>query len=281
MPTTSGPPPGIPVLCGSLSRFASPLGRVMHEAAYRALGLDYRYQPFEITDVAGALTGMRALGIRGCGVSMPFKLEVMAHLDAVDPLAARIGAVNTIVNDAGRLSGYNTDAWGARAAFEEARSLEGTRVLLLGAGGAARAVAFAFAEAGALLTIANRDVERARELSLAVGAEGGGGLTLAEDLAGYDALVNASSVGMTNVDESSPVGSDALRPELTVMDIVYKPARTALVKSAEAAGCRVVHGGRMLLHQATRQFELYTGRPAPLEVMDRELRVVLGEAPAR
>src|SRR6478735_2856444 len=118
MPSTSGPPAGIPVLCGSLSRFASPLGRRMHEAAYRALGLDYRYQPFEITDVRGALTGMRALGIRGCGVSMPFKLEVIEHLDAVDPLAARIGAVNTIVNEDSWLTGYNTDAWGARAAFE-------------------------------------------------------------------------------------------------------------------------------------------------------------------
>ncbi len=249
----------------------------MHEAAYRELGLDYRYQPFEISDVASALIGMRALGIRGCGVSMPFKLEVIEHLDAVDPLAQRIGAVNTIVNEEGRLTGYNTDAWGARAAFEEVRSLASARVLLLGAGGAARAVAFAFVEAGAKLTIANRGVERARVRALAVNAEDGGGLELLAELGRYDAVVNASSAGMANVDEASPVHVDLLRPDLLVMDIVYKPTTTRLVADALARGCRTVHGGRMLLHQATRQFELYTGRPAPLEVMDRELRKALGE----
>ncbi len=279
MPSPAASHPQIPVLCGSLSRFASPLGRVMHEAAYRALGLDYRYQPFEISDVASALIGMRALGIRGCGVSMPFKLEVIEHLDAVDPLAQRIGAVNTVVNDEGRLTGYNTDAWGARAAFEEVRSLASARVLLLGAGGAARAVAFAFVEAGAHLTIANRGVERARELALAVNAEDGGGLELLAELGRYDAVVNASSAGMANVDEASPVPVDLLRPGLLVMDIVYKPTTTRLVADALARGCRTVHGGRMLLHQATRQFELYTGRSAPLEVMDGELRKALDEPP--
>lgn len=278
MTTTSRSQSGIPVLCGSLSRFPSPLGRVMHEAAYRALGLDYRYQPFEIHDVRAALDAMRALGIRGCGVSMPFKLAVLEHLDDVDPLAAQIGAVNTVVNQAGRLTGYNTDAWGARAAFEEERPLEGARVLLLGAGGAARAVAFAFREAGARLTIVNRSATKARELARAVGAEHSSDLSLVGELGDYDAVVNASSVGMTDVDPSSPVPARALRSGLLVQDIVYKPTRTTLVRDALSAGCPVVHGGRMLLHQATRQFELYTGETAPRDVMDRELRRALGEA---
>jgi shikimate dehydrogenase len=248
----------------------------MHEAAYRALGLHYRYQPFAVEDVRGALVGMRALGIRGCGVSMPFKLEVLEHLDAVDPLARRIGAVNTVVNEGTRLVGYNTDAWGARRAFEEVRPLPGCRILLLGAGGAARAVAFAFAEAGAELTLANRDEPRAEALAAEVGARAAGGLALSAELEGFDAVVNASSRGMADVDPTSPIAPTGLRQDLIVMDIVYKPVATELVRLALAQGCRVVHGGRMLLHQATRQFELYTGCAAPVEVMDRQLSQIVG-----
>lgn len=269
--------PPVPVLCGSLSRYPVGLGRAMHEAAYRALDLDYRYQPFRVEDIGAAAAALRALGIRGAGVSMPFKLEILEHLDAVDPLARRIGAVNTVVNDAGKLTGYNTDAWGARRAFEEVESLAGRRVLLLGAGGAARAVGFAFAEAGALVGIANRDRARAEALAEELGATEAGGLELVEQLGRFEAVVNASSRGMQDVDPSSPVPAELLRPDLVVMDIVYKPVKTQLVELAEARGSRTIHGGRMLLHQATRQFELYTGRAAPREVMDAELRRALGE----
>lgn len=251
----------------------------MHEAAYRAVGIDYRYQPFQVEDIGAALTAMRTLGIRGCGISMPFKLEVLEHLDAVDPLARRIGAVNTVVNDGGVLTGYNTDAWGARQAIEEVRALSGSRILLLGAGGAARAVAFAFVEAGAVLAIANRDGGRARALADEVGAREAGDLSLVDELGRFDALVNASSRGMTDVDPSSPVAPARLRQDLIVMDLVYKPVATELTRCATERGAVVIHGGRMLLHQATRQFELYTGIPAPRDVMDRELRRALGELP--
>lgn len=270
----------MPILCGSLSRFAVGLGRAMHEAAYRALDLDYRYQPFQIDDVGRAIEAVRTLGIRGCGISMPFKLDVMAHLDAIDPLARRIGAVNTVVNEGGHLTGHNTDAWGARRAFEEVRALPGCRVLLLGAGGAARAVAFAFAEAGARLVLANRERSRAEALGREVGAEEAGGLELARALQGFDAVVNASSRGMQDVDPSSPIETTLLRSDLVVMDIVYKPIHSALIRAAEERRCPTVHGGRMLLHQATRQFELYTGRPAPLAVMEAELNRALGSPSA-
>lgn len=277
--SSAAPAPGfgVPVLCGSFSRYPVGLGRAMHEAGYGALGLDYRYQPFQVEDIGAAIGAMRALGIRGCGISMPFKLEVMAHLDEVDPMARRIGAVNTVVNEGGRLTGYNTDAWGAQRAFEEVRPLRGARVLLLGAGGAARAVAFAFAAAGAELTLANRDPGRAEALAGEIGAHADGDPSSIEDLGAFDAIVNASSRGMTDVDPTSPVVPSRLRQDLVVMDIVYKPIRTELVRAALARSCRVVHGGRMLLHQATRQFELYTNRSAPLEQMDRELRRALGE----
>lgn len=268
MPTT---------LCGSLSRHPVSLGAVMHRAGYAALGLDYVYVPFAVHDLEGALTGMRSLGIRGFGVSMPFKLAVIPLLDRLDEAAERIGAVNTIVNDDGILTGYNTDAWGAARALEEVMAIAGARVVLIGAGGAARAVAYGLVAGGAELRIANRTARKAEALAAElatrfprakVSAGGLGGLELGD----AGALINASSAGMAEYGEQSPVPESALSPGLVVMDIVYKPLRTRLLALAEAQGARVVHGGRMLLHQACRQFELYTGHPAPVDAMDRALQ---------
>jgi shikimate dehydrogenase len=270
------------VLCGSLSLHPVSLGAAMHRAAYRVLGLDFAYVPFKVSELGGALTGMRALGIRGFGVSMPYKLDVMPLLDALEPLAERIGAVNTIVNDDGRLTGYNTDAAGARRALEEVCPLSGTRITVLGAGGAARAVAFAFADAGARVHLANRTQERARELAEAIGRATGAELTssaLSAEPPPAEVLVNASSAGMEGVSLASPLlgpHSEAwLAAPRVVMDIVYKPIGTALLAEAERRGKATIHGGRMLLHQAAEQFELYTGHPAPLAAMDEALRETL------
>lgn len=247
----------------------------MHLAGYRALGLDFTYVPFAVTDLEGATRGMRALGIRGLGVSMPYKQAIIPLLDALDPVAARIGAVNTIVNDDGRLTGYNTDWIGAVRALEEARPLAGARVLVLGAGGAARAIAFGLAERGAAVTIANRDVEKARQLAAAVGGRATAldGGALSPD---HDVLVNATSLGMADVDPRSPIPEDAIRGDLLVMDIVYKPMLTELVSAARRRGATAIHGGRMLLHQAAEQLRLYTGREPPLAAMDDALRAQLG-----
>lgn len=256
-------------------------------AGYRSLGLNYFYMPFQLVpeQLPGALVGMRALGIRGFGVSMPFKLLVMEHLDRLDPLAEQIGAVNTVVNDGGTLTGYNTDAWGAVEALREALPVAGARVLVLGAGGAARAVVFGLVHAGAIVHVCNRTPEKAEELAAHVGAgaRSAGGLEALEDVEAYDAVLNASSLGMAQgspeanePNASSPLPRSALRPGLVVMDIVYKPIRTRLLAEAEAAGATTVHGGRMLLHQACRQFELYTGQPAPRDAMDQALRGQLG-----
>ncbi len=261
-------------LCGSLSLHPSPLGASMHNAGYRALGLPFTYVPFAVRDLPGAIGGLRALGIRGAGVSFPYKQEVMTLLDAIDPLASRIGAVNTVVNDAGRLTGHNTDWVGAVRALEEVTSVAGARVLLLGAGGAGRAIAYGLSESGARVTIANRDVAKAEALARAVGGEARG-LGETERVGEYDVLVNATAVGMADVDARSPVPHGAIRSGLFVMDIVYKPLETALLASARARGARVVHGGRMLLHQAARQFELYTGRDAPLEAMNAALSAAI------
>ena len=264
-PTSSG----TLTLCGSISHHPGPLGSRLHRAGYEALGLPFTYVPFRVTDLAAAISGMRALGIRGFGVSMPFKLEVIKYLDAVDPLAQRIGAVNTIVNDAGRLTGYNADADGAAEALAEATEIAGRKVLLVGAGGGARAIAHALTGRGAQLHIVNRSRAAAEQLAAAVGGTAGD-LGELRTLDRFDVLVHATPLGMAD-QPGMIVAEEAISPALVVMDIVYKPVRTALIEAATRRGARTVHGGRMLLHQAFRQFELYTGQPAPRAAMEQAL----------
>jgi shikimate dehydrogenase len=246
----------------------------MHEAGYRALGLPFTYVPFEVRDLDGAIAGMRGLGIRGLGVSQPFKQAVIPLLDALDPVAERIGAVNTIVNTNGTLVGHNTDWIGATRALEVVRPLDGARVLLLGAGGAARAIAFGLAAKNALTTIANRDARRGEALAAASGAGVLPWEARRELAASFDIIVNATTVGQLDTSPNeSPLGVGAipLRAGAIVMDIVYKPLHTPLLAAAREAGASVVHGGKMLLYQAGEQFRLYTGHPAPLEAMQAAL----------
>jgi shikimate dehydrogenase len=264
------------VLCGSLSLHPVSLGAAMHRAGYAALGLDYAYVPFRCTDLAGALAGMRALGIRGFGVSMPFKRAILPWLDRMDPLSARIDAVNTVVNEDGVLTGHNTDAVGAVRALQEAMEVAGRRICVIGAGGAARAAAFGLADAGARLHLVNRTPQKAAELASTLGRASATSAGLDDlSLADFDALVNASSAGMAEYGAPSPVDPAELRPDLVVMDIVYKPMQTELLQAAASAGASTIHGGRMLLHQACRQFELYTGRAAPLAAMDAALQAAI------
>jgi shikimate dehydrogenase len=253
----------------------------MHRAAYEALGLPFVYVPFavESKDLPGAVAGMRALGIRGFGVSMPFKLEVVALCDVVDPLAQKIGAANTLVNDDGRVTAHNTDAEGAARALEEVvTTLEGATCLVLGAGGAARAVAHGLAARGASVTLANRTDARAIALAKELGEKATAIPWADRGATGADIVVNASSGGMDVGEETprSPLDSAGIRPGSVVMDIVYKPIETELVRAARARGATAIHGGRMLLHQAARQVELYTGRAAPLAAMDEAIRRAIG-----
>lgn len=253
----------------------------MHRAAYEALGLSFAYVPFavESRDLPGALTGMRALGIRGFGVSMPFKLEVLDLADAIDPLAKKIGAANTLVNDDGFVTAHNTDAEGAARALEELMTtLRGARCLVLGAGGAARAVAHGLASRGAIVMLANRTDSRASDLAKEVSGEATAIAWSERGDAHADVVVNASSGGMDTGGgaPASPFEEAWIRKDLVVMDIVYKPTETALVLAARRRGARTIHGGRMLLHQAARQFELYTDRPAPLAAMNAAIRRATG-----
>jgi shikimate dehydrogenase len=262
-------PHSIPSLCGSLAGQPFTFNVKVHNAAYRALGVDYTFVSFGVEDAGGAVSAMRTLGIRGLNVTMPHKQAVIAHLDALDETAREIGAVNTIDNRDGYLTGYNTDCAGAVRALEEVTSLQGRRIALLGAGGAARAIAWGVQRAGARVTVFNRTASRGQELARAFGLAFGGDLS-DFDPAAFDGVVNATAAGFRAPDVN-PLHAGQLAPHLFVMDAAFIPVRTKLIREAAGIGCRVVDGTRMLLHQFCGQVELYTGKPAPLDVMSAAL----------
>ena len=263
---------------------------VMHNAAFRELGLDYVYIAFRVKseDLPRAIEGMRALGIRGLNVTIPHKVAVIPFLDELDPLARKIGAVNTIVNDAGFLRGYNTDASGfLRALRDRGFEPEGKQVAILGAGGASRAISFVLAESGANLVILNRwqELDWAEELARQINdtfkkevkALESDEANLEAALDRADIVVNATSVGMSPHIDESPVPARLLRPDLAVFDIVYNPLKTRLATEAARAGAETVMGLDMLVWQGALSFEMWTGKEAPVELMKREaIRVLEG-----
>jgi len=286
---------------GSATRIAGLLGRPLghslsprlHNAAYDSLGLDWIYVPFESESVEALRAFLDDLGIDGVSVTIPHKEACLAHLDEIEPLAREVGAVNTIVRRGGKLHGYNTDAEAAiaplRAAFapavggeprasrpeegrRDAAPLAGKRVALLGAGGAARTLAFTLRREGCRVRVFNRTPERARRLADAAGVEWGPWNALEQEP--YEVLVQATSVGMHPRIEESPLPEAWLRGSL-VYDIVYNPPETALLKAARRRGIRVLDGTEMFLGQAAAQFRLFTGSEPPLEAWRAVLAAAL------
>jgi len=260
---------------------------VMHNAAFQKLGLDFVYLPFQVKkeELGQAVAGMRALNIKGLNVTIPHKVAIIPFLNKLDPLAEKIGAINTIVNNGGVLTGYNTDATGfLQALLEQGVEPEGKTTVILGAGGASRAISFILAERGAHLVILNRQSGRAEDLSrriaqvfekeitaLALGEQ-----NLADVLARADILINTTSVGMSPDVDKTPVPAKLLKPGLVVFDIVYNPAKTRLLREAEAAGAKTINGLDMLVWQGALAFEKWTGRKVPLDLMKREAIKALG-----
>ena len=237
----------------------------MHNAAFAASGLNAVYLAFETNDLRDCITGIRAFGIRGISVTLPHKSAVIAYLDEVDDLAHQIGAVNTIVNVNGHLVGYNTDALGALKALEEKIQLSGKTCILVGAGGAARAIGFVLKQKGVMLKVANRTPERGRELAKFLACP----YLALDDLAAEDAdiLIQATSVGMAPGDNACPVPEDVLREGMLVMDIIYNPIETRLLKMAKSRGCLTITGLGMFIHQGAEQFRIWTGMDPPLSAM--------------
>ena len=245
----------------------------MHNAAFAATGLNAVYLAFETKDVNGCLMGMKSLGIKGLSITIPFKSEVIPLLDDVDDLANRIGAVNTIVNDEGRLLGYNTDATGALRALEEKTEIPGKSGVLIGAGGAARAIGYILKEHGVDLKVANRSAERGEALARSLGCPF---LPLEElEKIETDLLINTTPVGMAPRNDQCIVPEHALKPGMIVMDIIYNPLETKLLALAKAKGCVTINGLGMFIRQGVEQFRLWTGLDAPVEVMTATVKEAL------
>jgi shikimate dehydrogenase len=251
----------------------------MHNAAFAHLGLNYIYVAWEVApqNLKLAMDGVRGLGIVGLNVTIPHKEKVGEFLDALSEEAEMVGAVNTVQNLKGKLIGYNTDVEGFKRALGV--DVRGKRAVLLGAGGAGRAVAYALVSSGASCIILNRTEERARELAEKyknLGAIEGRALTpsnLKEAMKGADILINATSLGMKG--EEIEGVDEVLKEGILVMDLVYNPRETPLLRMARERGAEIVEGWKMLLHQGAFSFEIWTGRKAPIEVMEKVLQKIL------
>ncbi|NOT23364.1 MAG: shikimate dehydrogenase [Nitrospiraceae bacterium] len=255
------------------------LSPAIHNAAFQKLRLNFVYLAFPVEAIGDAIKGLRALGnFRGASVTIPHKVAAVPFLDTIEPTARHIGAINTIVATGGALTGYNTDATGAlRALREGAVALKGHRVVILGSGGAARAIAFALgaeAEIDRLTLLGIDDQERtalARDLEsktrITVQESFLDEPTLQKVLPDAHVLIHCTPMGMSPKVHATSVPATLLYAGLTVMDIVYNPRDTQLLKDAKAAGCRVIPGLEMFIHQAAAQFELWTNQAAPTDVM--------------
>jgi shikimate dehydrogenase len=269
--------------------FGDPVGHskspLMLNRAFREAGINGAYGAFHIQPgtLRAAVEGIRALGFRGINVTIPHKVEVMSYLDNIDEAAQAIGAVNTIVNDNGVLTGYNTDGIGyVRSLKEETGvSLAGKEVLLLGAGGAARGIVYALAKEGVgRIVIANRTEERARELAQDMSAYVPAVGIATADVGPYmdrtELVINTTAAGMhPNVDEL-PMDTGLLKAGLLVSDLVYNPRITAFLKWAEEAGAQIHSGLGMFIYQGAYAFEYWTGRPAPVEAMRAAVEEAFG-----
>ncbi len=257
------------------------LSPAIHNAAFEALGLDFVYLAFRVEDVQGALAGMRALSnFRGMSVTIPHKIEAMKYLDEIAEVDRSIGSINTIINDNGKLRGLGTDGPGAlKALLDAGIALAGKHVLMLGAGGAARAIAFTLARKAGLAQLTLLDVNEPLLRGLTGDLRAGTTATIAGEaltdealaraMAGADVIINCTPVGMHPKVDASLVPPALFRPGQAVFDIVYTPLETRLLADARAKGLKVVSGVEMFVNQAVLQFREFTGQDAPIEVMRR------------
>ena len=255
---------------------------IMHNATIRNLNLNFIYLAFNITPSNLAITveAFRVLNFKGINVTIPFKQEIMKYLDEIDPVAQKIGAVNTIKNENGYLTGRNTDAEGAKKTILNAGyNISGSNILLLGAGGAARALSYALAGDIDKIIIANRTERRAEKLTMEL--KKGFGINavpkryniniLKEESKKADILINTTPIGMyPNVDKS-PVPAEFLHKELIVFDLVYNPLETKLIKDAITKGCKTIRGLDLLVNQGASAFEWWTNKKPNVNLMKNKI----------
>ncbi len=255
-----------------VSQSLSPL---MHSAAYAQMGFPATYAAYEVSDAADIVRMIRERGISGASITIPFKETVMAFLDEVDANASKIGSVNTIINRDGKLIGYNTDGPGLIRDLTEWIAIRGKTFIILGAGGAARAAAFALIQEGGTPVVVNRTGERSHKLADDFGCR----WSLPAEIDGLEAdcLINTTPVGMFPDTDRTPMGKKTLVRFSQVMDMVYNPVKTRLLREADAEGCAIRSGVGMFVHQGAEQIRLWTGQEPPREVMRRVVMERLGE----
>lgn len=256
----------------------SSLSPLLHNCAYKAAGVADKFiyvaVQVESEKLRDAVRGLRALKVHGVSCTMPHKQQIMKFLDQIDPIAEKIGAVNTVVNRAGKLIGFNTDWLGVIEPLESITTLAGKRAAVLGAGGAARAACFGLTQRGCHVKIFNRTVRRAKKLAEEFECKSGGVKDLLE-IPEYDIIFNATPVGMFPAVDHSPLPQEYLRKGQIVFDSIYNPRKTLLLTQAISCQATVISGSEMLLHQAITQFELFTGCNAPIDKMRAELNIAM------
>ena len=241
------------------------LSPLMHNAALKEMGLPGHYVPLCVNHLPSAVQGLRGMDIRGVSVTIPFKSEIMEYLDDLDDEALRIGAVNTIVNDDGRLTGHNTDWRGLIHSLKEQVEMEGKTVVILGAGGTARAALYGIVRQGGHPVIVNRTEGKGRELAQDWGCPYESLKNIGKIKA--DILINTTPVGMFPNTDEKPVEDGVLARFPWVVDVIYNPLKTSLLKAAETAGCRTLSGLDMFVYQGAEQIRLWTGQEPPRALM--------------
>src|SRR4030042_1627997 len=255
------------------------LSPMIHNSFFKRLARNAVYLAFEVKNLEEALRGIRGLEVMGVSVTTPFKTQVVPFLDKIEGLAKKIGAVNTIVNRGGRLIGYNTDCEGALGALEEEMNLRGKKVVLLGAGGAARAIGFGLKGRDCQLILSNRTKKRGEGLSKEVGGDYLPISSLVRMKAGEleaDVVINATSLGMVPRDGETPIPKKLLKEGMMVMDIVYQPLQTRLLREEKEEGCLTVNGLEMFIRQGVAQLEIWTGERLEIKQIRKDLRRALG-----
>jgi shikimate dehydrogenase len=272
MPVEHNAPVLFAVIGNPVSHSLSP---VMHNCAFGATGYRGLYLPLEIGNIHSAVAGIKALNFGGASVTIPHKAAVIELLDELDEMAYKINAVNTIVSNNGMLKGHNTDCSGAIAALTSIAQIANKDVCIIGAGGAARAIGFGIKAGKGRITILNRTIAKGEKLADDLDA---GFIPLAEVTElNCDILVNTTSVGMTPQVEETCVPAGLLKKDMLIMDIVYNPLKTRLLKEAQKIGCTTIDGLSMFIHQGAAQFELWTGMKAPVEMMRLAVLTALNE----
>ncbi|MFC5703716.1 shikimate dehydrogenase [Cohnella faecalis] len=261
---------------------------IMLNRAFKETGVNGAYGAFHVASerLGDAINGIRALGFRGLNVTIPHKIEVMAYLDDIDESARAIGAVNTIVNDGGRLVGFNTDGIGyVRSLMEEAEpDLAGKRIVVVGAGGASRGILWALArQRPGAVWLANRTQDKASELADDLGGKANSieaipWERLREACGEADIVVNTTSVGMSPNVEAVPLDPAWLKPGAVASDLIYNPLTTAFLEGARQQGCRIHGGLGMFVYQGAYAFEYWTGLPAPVAAMREAVLESFGQA---